>query len=93
MFLNTIDCPKCDHEHEPSGSHEDDSGTWECEECGFSFECSIEYDPSYSTECVKHEYSGELKTEVNRRGEEIAYFACVLCGSVDIQTIDGKSYK
>jgi hypothetical protein len=51
-----IECPKCKAETEPCGSHEDDAGERECDECGFRFVVEIEYDPSYSTSCVEHEY-------------------------------------
>lgn len=54
--MDTIDCPKCGCEHEPSGSHDDDAGEMKCEECGFAFRVEIEYDPSYSTSCVEHDW-------------------------------------
>jgi transcription elongation factor Elf1 len=53
--VNTIDCPKCEHEHQPIGSHEDDSGEMECKACGAKFEVLVEYDPVYWTSCAEHE--------------------------------------
>lgn len=52
----TIDCPKCNHEHEPTGLHEEDSGEWECGVCEFKFIVLVEYDPCYSSSCVTHEW-------------------------------------
>jgi hypothetical protein len=54
--MDTIDCPKCKHEHEPAGYHEVDSGERECDKCRFKFEVVIEYDPYYDTGCVEHEF-------------------------------------
>ena len=45
----SIICPHCDHPHDPSGSHEDDYGSWDCEHCGEPFECEINYNPEYFT--------------------------------------------
>ncbi|HHY0482711.1 hypothetical protein [Vibrio parahaemolyticus] len=47
--MDTIDCPYCSHEHEPTGCHEIDDGSWECENCEKEFEVLIEYNPMYST--------------------------------------------
>lgn len=49
----TIDCPKCEHEH---ADHADDATEMACEACGFTFLVTVEYHPSYSTFCVKHEW-------------------------------------
>ena len=48
-------CPHCSHEHEPTGSHEDDSGSWECRNCKQEFECFIEYSPCYTTSKTEEE--------------------------------------
>jgi len=50
--METIDCPKCEHEHQPTGACEDDFGEMECEACGFKFEVEVEYTPSYTTSCA-----------------------------------------
>nr|WP_319555971.1 hypothetical protein [uncultured Vibrio sp.] len=47
--MDTINCPHCDHEHQPSGCHETDDGEWECENCEEEFVVLIEYNPMYST--------------------------------------------
>lgn len=53
--MNTIDCPFCSHEHEPVGSHEEDSGEHECESCEKRFSVEIEYSPDYITSPLKGE--------------------------------------
>jgi len=48
----TIDCPYCEHEHEPTGWYKTDGGGHECLKCGKLFEVHIEYDeydPDYRT--------------------------------------------
>ncbi len=59
---DTINCPKCEYEHDADGCHEDLVGERTCDECGFAFIVEIEYDPSYSTKCVKHE-AGDVSDE------------------------------
>lgn len=83
--MDTIDCPKCKHEHTPSGSHEDDAGEMECEECGFKFDVEIEYDPCYSTSCIEHEYGAYQ--EVKKYKSIFARF-CVHCGRCDLKPDD-----
>lgn len=75
--MDTIDCPKCEHEHEPSGSDEEDSAEWECENCGFAFKCEIEYEPSYITHCVTHEF-GDVQT-IEDGGTTYRYRRCKHC--------------
>jgi transcription elongation factor Elf1 len=82
--MDTIDCPKCEHEHLPTGSHEDDSGEMECEVCGFKFEVEVEYDPVYSTRCVEHEY-GPFEQKSDRRGELVEGRFCVHCQTCQFQ--------
>jgi len=55
------ECPKCKTEYNATGSHEDDEGERECDECGFKFIVEVEYDPTYDTHCVEHQY-GEVET-------------------------------
>ena len=76
--MDTIDCPKCEHEHQPSGSHEDDHGPWECDECGFAFEVEIDYEPSYWTSCAKHQY-GDWQHRPTRSGEMVECRLCDHC--------------
>lgn len=76
--MDTIDCPKCEHEHEPTGSHEDDVGEMVCENCGFKFLVEIEYEPSYFTHCVTHEY-GEFGLHTTRAGELVECRFCKHC--------------
>ncbi len=52
---DVVVCPYCSHEHSPTGSHEDDSGEWECDKCEREFECLIEYDPIYTTSMIEEE--------------------------------------
>ena len=82
--MDSIDCPRCEHEHEPSGSHEDDSGKWECEECGFMFKCEIEYDPTYLTWCVNHEYGEVITSDID--GEPYRVQRCKHCQRCRIET-------
>lgn len=76
--MDTIDCPRCEHEHQPTGSHEDDYGEMTCESCGFKFEVEVDYDPVYTTSCVVHEY-GPRERKVDRRGELVECRCCVHC--------------
>lgn len=82
--MNTIDCPKCGHEHQPTGSHEDDSGEMECEACGFKFEVEVDYDPSYSTSCVTHEW-GEFENRFTRSGEIVEFCFCLHCQCCELR--------
>ena len=88
--MNTIDCPKCHHTHEPIGSHEDDSGEHECEECGFNFTVEIEYDPDYITSCVECDHS----TSPIMEGGGVKFQLCRYCESIKIlkgEANNGKS--
>lgn len=67
--MSTIDCPKCECEHEPSGRHDDDAGEMTCKGCGFRFVVEIDYEPEYYTTCVKHEFGPWEST------------ACIYCGN------------
>ena len=82
--MDTIDCPKCEHEHNPSGSHEDDAGEMECEECGFAFRVEIEYDPAYYTQCVEHEYEAFRPVTIRDGSIVIARF-CKHCQCCDLK--------
>lgn len=78
-----ITCPKCSQEHEPSGHHEDDSGEFECESCGFMFFVIIDYDPVYTEVCVEHEW-GKWGTWSAQHPDTVCRF-CQYCGKCDIQ--------
>lgn len=80
---STIDCPKCGHEHEPTGSHEDDAGEWICEQCEFQFWVEIDYDPYYTTACSKHEF-GDYGAQNTSNGPVMARF-CKHCGACEIK--------
>lgn len=82
--MDTIDCPKCECEHSPTGSHEDDEGEFECEECGFLFNVYIEYDPSYYTSCVEHEF-GEYGLHADRNGEMVNCRFCLHCQKCELK--------
>jgi hypothetical protein len=82
--MDTIDCPKCEHGHQPSGIHEEDGGDMECEACGFKFEVEIEYDPTYSTSCIEHSY-GPLKVHANPDGSQFKFRVCDYCMGVDAE--------
>ncbi|ENM6506616.1 hypothetical protein AB8I70_001843 [Vibrio cholerae] len=45
--MDTVECPYCGHEHEPSGIHEEDFGEWECVICDKKFDVYIDYSPNY----------------------------------------------
>ena len=81
--MDTIECPKCGCEHEPCGMHEEDSGEWDCENCGLKFVVEIEYDPSYSVSCVEHEY-GEDRELVGRDLRPVRCRFCVHCDACQI---------
>lgn len=85
---DTYDCPKCGHEHEPNGSHDDDAGKQTCDNCGFEFIVEIEYDPSYYTRCVVHEY-GEPEVQKQPDGTELGFRKCVHCGQCDLTEVSG----
>ena len=76
--MSDYECPKCKCEYDATGSREDDAGEHECDECGFRFIVEIEYDPSYDTRCVEHDFSKPLE---NHPG----YMACVYCWAVKEQ--------
>ena len=82
--MDTIDCPWCDHEHQPTGCHETDDGEWECENCGETFDVLIEYDPMYSTsksECEdrKHNWLDWKPWSKPTNGREIRFSYCAIC--------------
>ena len=81
---DTIDCPRCKHEHEPSYSHEDDSGAWVCEECGFAFDVDIEYEASYAVCCKQHDYGGFKDCEI-RSGETVEARFCIHCEACQLR--------
>lgn len=83
MSSHSIECPKCKHEHEPAGSHDDDAGEMTCEHCGFEFRVDIDYDPSYITSCVKHEYGPYEKIE--HKGETYHGRFCAYCEKFDLR--------
>lgn len=49
-WVDTVDCPYCEHRHVPTGSHEDDEGEWQCYNCEEFFDVTIDYSPSYNVE-------------------------------------------
>lgn len=79
--MSDYECPKCHTEHEATGSHEDDVGEQECNACGFRFIVSIEYDPTYETECATHEWVYESV------GNGTFGNRCAVCGSVDWRSL------
>lgn len=81
--MQTIDCPKCGYEHEPTGIHEDDSGEQNCDECGFNFFVEVEYSPSYSTCCMDHEW-GPFEIR-HLRGEPIECRFCNYCDKCQLR--------
>jgi transposase-like protein len=81
--METIDCPKCEHEHKPSGNHGDDSGEHTCENCGFVFNVVIEYDPSYWTFCLQHEFD-DWETRIHQN-QPIECRFCIHCKKCEIK--------
>jgi len=45
--MSDYECPKCKTEYDASGSHKDDSGEYECDECGFKFNVEIGFNGVY----------------------------------------------
>lgn len=80
-----IECPRCKHDHEPAGNHEDDSGDMQCDECGFEFRVLVEYDPSYSSTCKVCEFGGVRTGQVGLRSQGVRYRACEYCGKVKLE--------
>lgn len=80
--MSDFECPKCKHQHEATGSHEDDSGQRDCEACGFLFVVEVEYMPTYSTFCHVHEWNREIV------GNGLIGFRCVHCETVDPKRIE-----
>lgn len=83
--METIDCPKCEYEHNPCGSHEEDYGQWECDQCGFSFSVEIDYEPSYTTACVTHEW-GEFEIRASR-GRDVECRFCIHCQKCELRPL------
>ena len=75
-----IECPRCKHEHDPAGNHEDDSCDMECDECGFEFSVEIEYDPSYVSTCKVCEFGG-----IRTGKSGVKYRACEYCSKVKLE--------
>ena len=87
---DTIDCPRCKHEHEPTYSHEDDHGKWECDACGFEFDVEIEYESRYDTCCQEHQY-GAFEFHTVRSGETVEARFCIHCEACQLrEQADGK---
>lgn len=84
--MSDYECPKCNHEYEASGSYEDDHGEQECENCGFQFIVEIEYDPSYSTRCVTHEW-GEVQQIARHSGKSVNARLCIHCRACDLKSV------
>lgn len=78
-----IDCPRCEHKHNPSGSDDDDAGVQECDACGFRFYVDIDYEPSYSTSCMEHDYN-EPERQIAIDGTKFVCRFCKWCGKCDI---------
>ena len=78
--MDTIECPRCGHEHEGAGSQEDE-GTWECAECGFKFKVFVEWEPIYSTTCVNHELQPAADHDLGN-GQTLRGSLCPHCGLV-----------
>lgn len=83
--MNTVDCPRCEHEHDPYGNTEDDSGEWECEKCGFKFEVEVEYEPSYTITCKHHHY-GPLGDFKGPGGIKVSGQFCNHCGAFKMES-------
>lgn len=89
----TIDCPYCEHEHEPTGSHEDDDGEWECYKCEKLFDVNIEYDPYYSSSkkdcygdtCVYGEWREWFKAGYEE-GTELRGATCINCDRIKTES-------
>lgn len=77
--MSDYECPKCGATYEAVGSHEEDSGEHECEDCGFRFIVEIECEPCYTTRCVVHEW---------KRDGGHTFRQCEHCGAISI--IDGQ---
>ena len=78
--MSDYECPKCKHEFDACGNHEEDEGEQECDECGFKFEVEIEYTPHYDVWCVVHEYG---EPTVSRTGVRASF--CVYCGACRLE--------
>lgn len=83
-----IECPKCKHEHEPHGNHQDDAGEWTCDECGFEFVVEIEYEPTYSIECREHDFGPWGNVQGATMGyEDWQRRICSICDKWDVRRL------
>lgn len=81
-----IECPKCEHEHEPTGSYDDDKGEFTCEECDFEFIVEVEYDPSYSSSCKTHSFGPfKVMPAIHLLRPELTAKFCEYCGACEIK--------
>lgn len=83
--MSDYECPKCNYQYEATGSYEDDHGEQECENCGFKFIVEVEYDPSYSTRCVTHEYS--QPRVIKRFPRSVSARFCIRCQACDPDSV------
>ena len=76
------ECPKCKTEYNAVGCYDDDNGEHDCDECGFKFVVSIEYEPEYSASCVTCEFGDKEKIGTRHFARQ-----CIHCGAVDLDSI------
>ena len=82
---NTIDCPKCGHEHHSEGNDSEYDGTdMECEGCGFEFTIEVEWDPNFHTTCKRHDY-GDWEQR-NHSGKIVVCRSCRCCLSLQLRS-------
>lgn len=79
----TIDCPKCGHEHDGNYEIVDGEET-ECQQCGFKFTVHTELVMTYQTECVEHEH-GEWTTHKTTRGDVVEARFCKHCWACELR--------
>lgn len=82
--MNEIECPRCKSCIDASGWDSEDRGETECDDCGFMFIVEIEYEPSYSSVCVEHEF-GEWQDYESRTAGAVASRFCKHCGKCELR--------
>jgi hypothetical protein len=81
---NTADCPKCRHKHTTEDFDLVCSGAEiACEGCGFRFIWEAEYEVTFSTSCIEHDW-GRARTYTARGGEGIVCQFCKMCEACQI---------
>lgn len=85
---DTVDCPRCGHEHEP-GSHEDTAGDYQCSECDFEFIVAVEYTAWYEMTCKVCEFGDwNRDSGIQYNGKPRMIRWCKHCSKCELMPIE-----